>query len=67
MPAARGSYNQSDGAKEKIGAASKEQWKNPEVRAKRMEGLRAAWARKKAGMEVCGECGQVIPEDLGRG
>lgn len=66
MPATRGSYNQSAEVKERIGAAAKDQWKDPKVRAKRQKAMREAWAKKKADLGICSHCGQMLPEESGR-
>ena len=66
MPAVRGTFNQSEEAKEQIAEATRRQWKNPQVRARRSAALKAAWARKKANLGICETCGQPLPEEEGR-
>jgi RNA polymerase-binding transcription factor DksA len=66
MPAKRGDFTHSDQVKERIKEATKQQWQDPEIRARRQEALKAAWARKKESLGICTSCGQPLPEETGR-
>jgi RNA polymerase-binding transcription factor DksA len=66
MPARPGDFTQSDQAKQRIKEAATAQWQDPEIRARRQEALKAAWARKKESLGICPSCGQPLPEETGR-
>lgn len=66
MPAVPGTFKQGEEAKRKISEAALKQWQNPQLRRRRSEAMKAAWAKRKEMMGICTHCGQPLPEESGR-
>lgn len=62
----RGYVHRAD-SKAKLSDAAARQWQDPKTRAKMIESLRAAWARRRQGLDICTTCGRPFEDETGRG